>query len=133
MKALRGAASIVAGFLALPVLMRISLGAVLTVRPDLVPPSGPPPGTYLAVNLGLAAVMGTLSAALTARLAPEPPFLWALLLAFLVFAGGLVFGVQQMGSAAPGWYLLGMPLISGLSIAFGGWAYLEWRQRRDDA
>lgn len=136
---LRGVASVVAGFLLVPVLMRVALDIVLAVWPDaLVGPGAgatnglavAPPLAFMIVNLGLAVLTAGVGAAVTARLAPEPAFLWVLLLAFLVFAGGVVFGVQQMGGATPTWYLLAMPLASGLAIAAGGYVVLAWRDRR---
>ncbi|MFW6085185.1 MAG: hypothetical protein ACODAA_08230 [Gemmatimonadota bacterium] len=145
---LRGIGSLLVGFLLLPMLMRIALVAVGAVWPDLVGPAadtaavgaagvdGPavdlptPSGGFMALNLGLTFVMAAVSATVTAILAPEPPYLWVLLLGFLVFAGGLVFGIQQVGGPAPTWYLLALPLTSGVAIAVGGWAYLR---RRDAA
>lgn len=135
MTMLRGVASLVAGFVLVPILMWAALSAVLAVWPGLLPSSGvdaaqplgtAPPLAFLVVNLGLAALTAALSAAVTARLAPEPGFLWVLLLAFFVFAGGLVFGVQQIGGAMPTWYLLAMPMVTGLAIAAGGYLYLAW-------
>lgn len=135
MTMLRGVASLVAGFVLIFVLMWMAIPAVLAIWPNLLPPSeagtvdalaAAPPIAFMVVNLGLAALTAGLSATVTARLAPEPAFLWVLLLAFLVFAGGLVFGVQQIGGATPTWYLLAMPLASGLAIASGGYAYLVW-------
>lgn len=142
---LRGVASLVAGFFLVPVLMWVALSAVLAVWPDLLPPAGAgaaaapvvtPPLAFMVVNLCLAALTAGLSAAVTAHLAPNPAFLWVLLLAFFVFAGGLVFGVQQIGGTTPTWYLLAMPLASGLAIAAGGYAYLAWHDhhhRRETA
>ena len=136
---LRGIASLVAGFLLIPVLMRVALGAVLAARPDLVGPSvagapgdlaAGPPLAFMIVNLGLAVLTAAISAAVTARLAPDPAFLWVLLLAFLVFAGGLVFGVQEIGGTTPTWYLLSLPLASGLAIAAGGYGYLAWHDHQ---
>lgn len=142
---LRGIGSLLAGFLLLPMLMRIALFAVGTVWPDLVGAAAntavvgsgelaaaeadlpTPSPAFMALNLGLTFVMAAISAVVTAMLAPEPPYLWVLLLGFLVFVGGLVFGVQQIGGPAPTWYLLALPLTSGLAIAVGGWAYLRWR------
>ncbi|HSM08797.1 MAG TPA: hypothetical protein VLA33_07245 [Gemmatimonadota bacterium] len=138
---LRGVASLVAGFMLVPVLMWMALSAVLAVWPGLLPssvagaadaPVVAPPLAFMVVNLGLAALTAGVSAAVTARLAPDPAFLWVLLLAFLVFAGGLVFGVQQIGGAMPTWYLLAMPLASGLSIAAGGYGYLTWHDHHDE-
>lgn len=138
---LRGVASLAAGFVLVPMLMWVALSAVLAVWPDLLPSSGAstahplgaaPPLAFMAVNLGLAALTAGLSAAVTAHLAPDPAFLWVLLLAFFVFAGGLVFGVQQIGGATPTWYLLSMPLTSGLAIAAGGYAYLAWHDYHDE-
>ncbi|MFW6088846.1 MAG: hypothetical protein ACODAB_03770 [Gemmatimonadota bacterium] len=135
---LRGIVSLVVGFVLVPVLMWMALAAVLAVWPDLLPSSGAgaagslgaaPPLAFMVVNLGLAALTAGLAAAVTAHLAPDPAFLWVLLLAFLVFAGGLVFGVQQIGGATPTWYLLAMPLASGLAIAAGGYGYLAWQER----
>ncbi|MGD8494918.1 MAG: hypothetical protein PVF05_01920 [Gemmatimonadales bacterium] len=141
MRIVRGVASLVAGFLVLPLLMRIGLTAVLTIWPGLLQsagwlaPSVPgPPGLpstdFMVLNLGLTLVMSGIAAVLTALIAPEPPFLWVLLLAFLVFTGGLVFGVRQYGGPTPTWYLLGLPLANGLGIATGGWLFLAWRDRR---
>lgn len=141
MRLIRGVASLVAGFLVLPLLMRIGLAAVLTMWPGLLHsagwlagsmpgPPGPPSAEFMVLNLGLTVVMSALAAVLTAIVAPEPPFLWVLLLAFLVFIGGLVFGVRQYGGLTPTWYLLGLPLANGLGIATGGWAFLGWRDRR---
>jgi hypothetical protein len=136
---LRGIASLVAGFLMLPLLMRGALETVLAVWPALLGPfgAGPasglptaPPTAFMIVNLGLAVLTAGLVAAVAARLAPDPAFMWVLLLAFFVFTGGLVFGVQQTGGVTPTWYLLAMPLTSGLAIAAGGYAYLAWRDRR---
>lgn len=135
---LRGVASLVAGFVLVPLLMWVALLAVLAVWPGLLPSAGAgtvdpravaPPLAFMVVNLGLAALTAGLSAAVTAHLAPDPAFLWVLLLAFFVFAGGLVFGVQQIGGATPSWYLLAMPLASGLAIAAGGYVYLAWHDR----
>jgi len=136
---LRGIVSLTAGFLLVPLLMRVALGAVLAVWPGLlgsgvaIPIDGlpTPPVAFMIVNLGLAVLVAGLAAAVTALLAPEPPFLWVLLLAFLVFAGGLAFGVQQIGGATPTWYLLAMPLVSGLAIVAGGYVYLGWRDRHE--
>jgi len=126
---LRGFASLVAGFFLLPLLMRIGLSAVLAIAPNLAGAPGPgPTETFLALNLGLAVLAAGLSGALTARLAPDPAFLWALLLAFFVFVGGLVFGLQQGGGMTPTWYLLAMPLATGLGIAGGGWLLLRRRE-----
>lgn len=130
---LRGIGSLLAGFLLLPMLMRVALAAVGTLWPDVLG-SGPgagsapvgPPQAFMALNLGLTLVMASISGAVTAMLAPDPPYSWVLLLGFLVFAGGLVFGVQQMGGSAPTWYLLALPLTSGVAIVTGGWAYLRW-------
>lgn len=141
MRILRGIASLVVGFLVLPLLMRIGLTAVLTIWPGLLQSAGwlapalpGPPGLpstdFMILNLGLTLVMSGVAAVLTALIAPEPPFLWVLLLAFLVFTGGLVFGVRQYGGPTPTWYLLGLPLANGLGIAAGGWAFLGWRDRR---
>jgi len=136
---LRGVASLVVGFFLVPVLMWVALSAVLAVWPGLLPPAGAdtaealgaaPPLAFMVVNLGLATLTAGLSAAVTARLAPDPAFLWVLLLAFFVFAGGLVFGVQQVGGIMPTWYLLAMPLASGLAIGGGGYVYLLWRDHR---
>lgn len=130
---LRGAASVVAGFLLLPILMQVALIALSAVSPDVLEPersSETLTGSFMWVNLGLTGLMAALSAVVTAILAPEPRFLWVLLLGFLVFAGGLVFGIQQSGGIMPTWYLLAMPLMSGLSIAGGGYTYLAWRDRR---
>lgn len=136
---LRGIASLVAGFLLLPILMRLALAVVLAAWPDLLGPAeangadalaAAPPTAFMIVNLGLATLTAGFSAAVTAKLAPEPAFLWVLLLAFMVFAGGLVFGVQQTGGVTPTWYLLAMPLTSGLAIAGGGYLYLMWREQR---
>jgi len=135
---LRGVVSLVAGFLVLPLLMRIGLAAVLTIWPGLLHaagwlagsmpgPPGPPSSEFMILNLGLTVVMSALAAVFTAIVAPEPPFLWVLLLAFLVFIGGLVFGVRHYGGLTPTWYLLGLPLANGLGIATGGWAFLGWR------
>lgn len=137
MTMLRGVASLVAGFVLMPILMWMTLSAVLAVWPGLVPAAGanatdPPPLAFMVVNLGLAALTAGFSAAVTARLAPNPAFLWVLLLAFFVFAGGLVFGVQQIGGATPTWYLLAMPLASGLAIAAGGFGYLAWRDHHHE-
>lgn len=131
---LRGVVSLVVGFVLVPVLMWVAITAVLAVWPGLLPsgaggadlPGATPRLAFMVVNLGLAALTAGLSAAVTARLAPDPPFLWVLLLAFFVFSGGLVFGVQQIGGAVPTWYLLAMPLASGLAIAAGGYGYLAW-------
>lgn len=141
MKPVRGVASLVAGFLVLPLLMRIGLSLVLTVWPELLHsagwlagsmpgPPGPPSSDFMILNLGLTVVMSAVAAVLTAIIAPEPPFLWVLLLAFLVFTGGMVFGVRQYGGPTPTWYLLGLPLANGLGIAAGGWAFLGWRDAR---
>lgn len=132
MQLLRGLVSVLAGFILLPMLMWVGLTLVGAVLPDLLGPvsnaaAAPSPG-FMGLNLGLTFLTASVSAAVTARLAPTPAYLWVLLLAFLVFAGGLIFGVQQLGGPAPSWYLLGLPLTSGLSIALGGWAYLWWRQ-----
>jgi len=136
---LRGIVSLTAGFLLVPLLMRVALGAVLAVWPGLlgsgvaIPIDGlpTPPVAFMVVNLGLAVLVAGLAAAITALLAPDPPYLWVLLLAFLVFAGGLAFGVQQIGGATPTWYLLAMPLVSGLAIVAGGYVYLGWRDRHE--
>lgn len=137
---LRGVASLAAGFVLVPVLMWIALSAVLAVWPGLLGPPGAgptgdlaamPPLSFMIVNLCLALLTAGLGAAVTARLAPDPAFLWVLLLAFFVFAGGLVFGVQQIGGAMPTWYLLAMPLASGLAIAAGGYGYLAWQDHHD--
>ena len=116
-------------------LMRVALAAVAAVWPDALGPtpeagsmSASPSTVFMGLNLGLTFVMAAVSAAVTAMLAPEPPYLWVLLLAFFVFAGGTVFGVQQIGGPAPTWYLLALPLTSGLAIAAGGWGYLRWRE-----
>lgn len=131
----RGVASLVVGFVLVPALMWVAISAVRLVWPGLLPSSGAgttvplgtaPPLAFMVVNLGLAALTAGVSAAVTARIAPDPAFLWVLLLAFLVFAGGLVFGVQQIGGALPTWYLLAMPLASGMAIAAGGYGYLAW-------
>jgi len=130
---LRGIASVIAGFLLLPVLMRLALMAVTAVWSDPLEPAGPPEAlteAFMRLNLGLTALMAALSAVVTAILAPEPRFLWVLMLGFLVLVGGLVFGIQQSGGIMPTWYLLAMPLMSGVSIAGGGYAYLAWRDRR---
>ncbi len=141
MTLLRGVASLAAGFVLMPVLMWMALSGVLAAWPGLLPASGAgaadvpaaaPPLAFMVVNLGLAAVAAGLSAAVAARLAPDPAFLWVLLLAFLVFAGGLVFAVQQIGGATPTWYLLAMPLASGLAIAAGGFGYLTWHDRHHE-
>lgn len=138
---LRGVASLAVGFVLVPLLMWVALSAVLAAWPDLLPssgagatdaPGGAPPLAFMVVNLGLAALTAGLSAAVTARLAPDPSFLWVLILAFFVFAGGLVFGVQQIGGATPAWYLLAMPLASGLAIAAGGYGYLAWQDHHDE-
>ncbi len=132
MELLRGTGSLLAGFLLLPMLMRVGLGAVGALWPEVMGPAdaaaATPSPALMAVNLGLTLVMAAISAVVTAMLAPEPPYLWVLLLGFLVFAGGLVFGVQQIGGPAPTWYLLALPLTSGVAIAAGGWAYLSWRE-----
>ena len=133
MQLFRGIASLLAGFILLPVLMWAGLFVVGAVWPGLIgpmpapdtPQAAPSPG-FMGVNLGLTVVMASISAAVAARLAPAPPYLWVLLLAFLVFAGGLVFGIQQVGGPTPTWYLLALPMTSGLAIAAGGWAYLRW-------
>lgn len=135
---LRGIASLVAGFLLLPVLMWLATAAMLAAWPELldsVAAGGADalaaaPDVFRIVNLGLAGLTAGISGAVTARLAPDPAFLWVLLLAFLVFTGGLVFGVQQTGGVTPTWYLLAMPLTSGLAIAGGGYLYLTWREQR---
>lgn len=128
MPALRGFASLVAGFLLLPLVMRGGLLVVLAVAPDLVgSPGAGPTESFMALNLALAFLAAALSGALTARLAPEPAFLWVLLLAFLVFVGGLVFGIQQTGAGMPTWYLLSLPLTTGLAIMLGGWGLLRVR------
>lgn len=137
---LRGVASLAAGFVLVPMLMWVATSAVLAVWPGLLPSgtgladatAAAPPLAFMVVNLGLAALTAGLSAAVTARLAPDPAFLWVLLLAFFVFAGGLVFGVQQIGGAMPTWYLLAMPLASGLAIAVGGYGYLAWYDRHNE-
>ena len=138
---LRGAASLAAGFVLVPLLMWLARGAVFAAWPGLLPSpgagaagasAGAPPLAFMVVNLGLAALTAGLSAAVTARLAPDPAFLWVLLLAFLVFAGGLVFGVQQIGGVMPTWYLLAMPLATGLAIAAGGYGYLAWHDHHDE-
>lgn len=136
----RGLASLLAGFLVLPLLMLVALEVVRATwpgiaRPAALPGESPagPAGSFLTLNLCLAAAMAGVSAAITARLAPEPRYLWVLLLAFVVFAGGLVFGIQLTGGMTPTWYLLGLPLVSGLAIAVGGWAYLMWDERRSRA
>lgn len=141
MRLLRGVISLVAGFLVLPLLMRIGLAAVLTIWPGFLHsagwlaasmpgPPGPPSEEFMMLNLGLTVVMSGFAAVLTAIVAPEPPYLWVLLLAFLVFAGGLVFGVRQYGGPTPTWYLLTLPLANGVGISAGGWAFLGWRDRR---
>ena len=141
MRIFRGIASLVAGFLVLPFLMQMGLTIVPTIWPGLwqspgwpgaaMPgPPGPPGENFLVLNLGLTLLMSALAAVVTAVIAPEPAFLWVLLLAFLVFVGGLVFGLQQYGGATPTWYLLSLPLANGLGIATGGWAFLAWRDRR---
>ena len=137
MRLLRGIGSLLAGFFLLPMLMWAGLLVVGAVWPELIGPA-PVPGAdaaevapssgFMAVNLGLTLVMASVSAAVAARLAPAPAFLWVLLLAFLVLAGGLVFGIQQVGGPAPTWYLLALPMTSGLAIAVGGWAYLRWSE-----
>lgn len=137
---LRGVASLAAGFVLVPLLMWMALSTVLAIWPGLLPsetgaagpPGTAPPLAFLVVNLGLAALTAGISAAVTARLAPEPAFLWVLLLAFFVFAGGLVFGVQQIGGAMPTWYLLAMPLTTGLAITTGGYAYLAWHDHHHE-
>lgn len=138
---LRGVASLVTGFVLVPLLMWVAISAVLAVWPGLLPSAGAraaeplgatPPLAFMVVNLCLAALTAGVSAAVTARLAPEPAFLWVLLLAFFVFAGGLVFGVQQIGGAMPTWYLLAMPLTSGLAIAVGGYGYLTWHDHHHE-
>lgn len=138
---LRGIASLVAGFLLLPVLMWVAISAVLVVWPGLLPPTGAgefetltaaPPLAFMAVNIGLTALTAGISAAVTARLAPDPAFFWVLLLAFFVFTGGLVLGVQHIGGATPTWYLLAMPLVSGLAIAGGGYGYQAWYDHHDE-
>lgn len=133
MRLLQGIASLLAGFVLLPVLMWTGLFVIGAVWPELLGPmpaanaaEAAPSPSFMGVNLGLTIVMASLSAAVAARLAPAPPYLWVLLLAFLVFAGGLVFGIQQVGGPAPTWYLLALPMTSGLAIAGGGWAYLRW-------
>lgn len=129
----RGLVSLLAGFLVLPLLMLVALEVVQATWPGVGAPGGDlagPRESFLTLNLGLAAAMAGVSAAITARLAPEPRYLWVLLLAFVVFAGGLVFGIQLTGGVTPTWYLLGLPLVSGLAIAAGGWAYLMWDERR---
>ena len=133
MPLLRGVASVIAGCLLLPVLMQLALMAVTAMWSDPFQPAGPseaPTEAFMRLNLGLTALMAALSGVVTAILAPEPRFLWVLLLGFFVLAGGLVFGVQQSGGIIPAWYLIAMPLVSGLSIAGGGYAYLTWRDRR---
>lgn len=130
---LRGIGSLLAGFLLLPMLMRVALAVVGALWPGVASPveaaAAPtaPTAAFMGLNLGLTLLMAAASAVVTAMLAPEPPYLWVLLLGFLVFAGGLVFGVQQIGGPAPTWYLLALPLTSGLAIGLGGWAYLRWR------
>jgi hypothetical protein len=139
----RGVASLVAGFLAIPLLMRILQTVVLTLWPALLQsagwpevtipgPPGPPTAAFMSLNLGLTFLASSIGAVLTAIVAPEPPFLWVLLLAFLVFTGGLVIAVQQYGGVTPTWYLLGLPLSNGLGIATGGWAFLAWRDRHGE-
>ena len=136
---LRGIVSLTAGFLLVPLLMRVALGAVLAVWPGLlgsgvaVPIDGlpTPPMAFMIVNLGLVVPVAGLAATVTARLAPDPPYLWVLLLAFFVFAGGLVLSVQHIGGATPTWYLLAMPLASGLAIVAGGYVYLGWRDHHE--
>lgn len=138
---LRGLASLAAGFVLVRVLMWMALSVVLATWPGLLPTSGAPradalaaapPLAFMVVNLGLVAFTAGLSAAVTARLAPDPAFLWVLLLAFFEFAGGLVFGVQQIGGTTPTWYLLAMPLASGLAIAAGGYGYLAWQDHHHE-
>ena len=142
MPLLRGIVSVGAGFLLLPLLMRLALMAVVVASPDVFGPADPagtptdgsaavtPTAAFMALNLGLTALMAAVSAVITARLAPEPRYLWVLVLAFLVFAGGMMVGVQHSGGSVPTWYLLALPLGSGLSIALGGYAYLAWRDHR---
>lgn len=131
MRLLQGIASLLAGFVLLPVLMWTGLSVIGAAWPELLGPmpvanaaEAVPSPSFMGVNLGLTIVMASLSGAVAARLAPA--YLWVLLLAFLVFAGGLVFGIQQVGGPAPTWYLLALPMTSGLAIAGGGWAYLRW-------
>lgn len=141
MPVLRGVAGVLAGFLLLPLLMRLGLAVCAALWPGLVPtgpaPAEPTPSVagpslaFLLTTLALNLVMSAASGAVTSRLAPEPPYLWVLLLAFLVFAGGVVFAVQQIGGASPAWYLLTQPLVSGIAIATGGWAALAFRHRGD--
>jgi len=91
---LRGFASLVAGFFLLPLLMRIGLSAVLAIAPNLAGAPGPgPTETFLALNLGLAVLAAGLSGALTARLAPDPAFLWALLGGRPAWISGLLLGL----------------------------------------
>lgn len=128
---LRGFASLVAGFFLLPLLMRAGLLVVHAVAPELLgSPGAGPTQAFMTLNLALSFLAAGLSGALTARIAPEPAFLWVLLLGFLVFVGGLVFGIQQTGAVVPTWYLLSLPLVTGLAIMVGGWALLRVRGER---
>lgn len=134
MSAFRGIAAILAGFAALPLLMRLGLTAVAAIWPDAAASAtGAPEPSFMWVNLGLTGVMSAIAGAITAAIAPPPPYLWALVLAFLVFGGGLVFGISQSGGPTPTWYLLALPLVNGAFIAVGGWAWLARRGRADVA
>ena len=124
----RGILAILAGFLSLPFFMWVALAVVAPLWPEATG-SPAPSVAFMRLNLGLTGLMAALSAVVTATIAPPPRYLWVLVLSFLVFLGGLVVGVTQSGAALPTWYLLGLPLVSGLSIALGGWAWLAWRAR----
>lgn len=119
---IRGVASVLAGFLAMPAMMFFARSVIGALWPDLSDTS------YLILNLTLAAMTGMCAAALTARLAPEPPYMWVLVLAFFVFTGGVVMGIQQLGGPVPDWYLLALPPTTGVAMAVGGWAYLLRRE-----
>ena len=64
-----------------------------------------PPRTYLAVNLGAAALAAFLGGAITVRLAPDKPFFHGIGLAALMCLMGII-SARQAGDRQPRWYQL---------------------------
>lgn len=136
MPGLRGLASVVAGFVLLNLLMMFLVMGLVSFFPDAAAAAEAgrtPPMTYILANLALSTFVAFVASFATARLAPEPKLTWVYALAAVVVVGGLIYGISGLlrpDGVQPAWYLVSLPILGGLAVAFGGRWYLGRAARR---